>query len=714
MLKNIYSGAIYGISVWLIYGIIEGLFSIVLPWFIKPHYDYAALHWGFTAILFGIYSITGALVGGMCGLLLSILIKRIAVFQEVQPYLFFRAAIIISIILSFNANLVAETHLTHLSVLLSLIISLIFVIILVVSLCSNVWHKRIGFISSPWSVSLMLVGLIWIIKDLVYHYSYTAKFVSASGYIMAIFSISFVLHKILSTRRIARNITEEYGKSGRSLMVVSITVFLLIGLNYFLKQSPVGQVEDIKSYSQNNNQPNVILIVMDTVRADHMSLYGYERDTTPNLRKLAKEATLYTNSIASADMTLPTHASIFTGMYARRHGAHYDPWSGMAGGRPLSEKFRTLAEILSENSFATAGIVANIAFLTKTHNFAQGYEYYDYRARIPLLGETKPYYLRNQIRNVLSKYASPSASDLVYRRAEEINSEVFNLIDKIKQHETPFFFFINYMDAHEPYLPPPPFDALYPGKTNVKFTRARYRSLEKSVMKLERNITEDERDHLISQYDGGISYIDFRIGELIARLKETGKYENSLIIITSDHGEAFGERGLLGHGVSVYQDQIYVPLLIKYPGQSTGKEVDTFVSSVDLMPTILDLLGLEIPKDVQGISIIKPKVSQSRFVMSESFPYDKWLDWHERFDRIERAIFSGSFKLISSTAGKREFYNLSDDSYEKINLYDDNALSKSLEEQLNRWLDTVKAESFTPAKLDKSAIDRLKTLGYVK
>jgi arylsulfatase A-like enzyme len=714
MSKNIYTGAIYGISAWLIYGIIEGVFSIILPWVIKPHYEYAQLHWGFTAIVFGIYSITGAFVGGTCGLLLSILIKRIAIFRNIKPYFFLQAAIIISIIVSFNANLISVAQLTHMSVLLSLIISLIITALLIAGVCSDLWHKRIGFISNPWSVTFLLVGLMWIIKDFVYNYSYAVKFLSAFGYIVAIFSISFLVYKIVFTRRIAGKVGDGYGRSWKSLMFVSITVFLLIGLNYFLRQTPIGNLESLKSYSQNNDHPNIILIIMDTVRADHLSLYGYERDTTPYLRKLAKEATLYTNSIASADMTLPTHASIFTGMYARRHGAHYDSWSGSPRGRPLSGKFHTLAEILSENGYATAGVVANIAFLTKTHNLSQGFQYYDYRSRNLFLGETSSYYLRNFLQKVLSKYAPTAASDLIYRRADEINSEVFTLIEKIKQDEAPFFFFINYMDAHEPYLPPPPFDSFYPGKMNEKFTRARYRSLEKSVMKLERNITEAERSHLISQYDGGISYIDFQLGQLITRLKKTGKYENSLIIITSDHGETFGERGLVGHGVSVYQDQIYVPLLIKYPHQSTGKEIDNLVSSVDLMPTILDMLGVEIPKDVQGTSIIGPDLNPSRFVMSESFPYDGWLDWHERFDRIERAIFSGSFKLICSTAGKREFYNLSEDSYEKINLYNDNALSKPLEKQLNQWLDTVNTESSSPAKLDKSAIDRLKSLGYVR
>ena len=142
--------------------------------------------------------------------------------------------------------------------------------------------------------------------------------------------------------------------------------------------------------------------------------------------------------------------------------------------------------------------------------------------------------------------------------------------------------------------------------------------------------------------------------------------------------------------------------------------VGELVSLVDLMPTIIDVLGYEIPKGIQGQSLLEFAPGRSRELISESFPIDFLVDYHPRFDRIERAIFSGPYKFISSTSGKRELYNLSEDADEKENLYDaDNDVSKALEAQLNQWLNSVEAESSLPAKLDRDALDRLKALGYV-
>jgi len=278
----------------------------------------------------------------------------------------------------------------------------------------------------------------------------------------------------------------------------------------------------------------------------------------------------------------------------------------------------------------------------------------------------------------------------------------------------PFFLFINYMDAHTPYLPPHPFDTLYPGK-DEGFSWDDYPTFKKGVMALKRKITQKEHRHLVSQYDGGIASLDFHLGKLIARLKELGLYENSLIIITSDHGETFGERNLLGHGVSVYQDQVYVPLIIKYPNVNKKIVVNKFVSPIDIMPTILDVLGYEVPEYVQGLSLTKLESWNARTVIAESFPKGSLLTLPPGFNRVERAIFFWPFKFILSTAGKRELYDLSKDPDEKNNLYrPDDETSRRLEMSLNHWLKTVSAETGSPAKLNKETLDHLKALGYVQ
>ncbi|NIO20031.1 MAG: sulfatase-like hydrolase/transferase, partial [Candidatus Aenigmarchaeota archaeon] len=178
----------------------------------------------------------------------------------------------------------------------------------------------------------------------------------------------------------------------------------------------------------------------------------------------------------------------------------------------------------------------------------------------------------------------------------------FTLLDMVRDRRRPFFLFINYMDAHWPYIPPRPFDKLYPGKIK-RFTTERYGSLINVVLQQKRKMTKQEYSHLLSQYDGAITYIDFHIAKLTERLKKLGKYQNSIIIITSDHGEAFGERDLIGHGVSVYQDQIHIPLIIKYPNSREKAIVNKLVSLVDLMPTLLTVLDYEIPARNQGQSL---------------------------------------------------------------------------------------------------------------
>ena len=175
----------------------------------------------------------------------------------------------------------------------------------------------------------------------------------------------------------------------------------------------------------------------------------------------------------------------------------------------------------------------------------------------------------------------------------------------------------------------------------------------------------------------------------------------------------------MGHGNSVYQNLVHIPLLIKYPNINTRNINEEVVNSVDLMPTVLDVLAFEVPGNIQGQSLLKLEFEpgKSRNIISESFPNGYLISWHQRFNRVERAIFSDPYKLISSTAGKRELYNLSKDPNEMENLYKvDDDTSKGIEARLETWLKTTVAEGESSAsvKLDKGALDRLRTLGYVQ
>jgi arylsulfatase A-like enzyme len=713
--QNIYQGAIQGVRAWAVYALVECGFLSILPWIVQSHYDYIPLHWGFTILLSFLYLTSGLILGGMSGLCYGLAARRIPFLQKVQPIRFSQASGILILVFAFAINLIVQWfNEPTLHLLPPLFISLLLAIGLALSSISDIWFKRLLSLNNSWTISVLLLGLPWITHELLRNSTRVVQALSALGYVFVIFLISFGIQKIVQARQVSNSKVVLSSFQARSFLLPILALMFVLGISFFLRQEePRMGVWASKLSTQDLSHPNVVLIQMDAVRADHLSLYGYGRNNTPKLKEFSQEASLFKNAIAPGDMTLSSVASIFTGMYPRAHGAHYNV-PDYPFGRPLCDKFQTIAEILSKKGYFTMSVVANYAYISHHFGLDRGFQYHDQRAPVPFLGPVRFYSLRNLIRNILTRFASSSNYDQLYRRAEDINSEVFSLLQKVKENRSPFFLSVNYMDAHDPYIPPAPFDMIFPGKIK-DYDLAKYRKMAEKVLKLERKVTAEEYLHLVSQYDGGIAYIDFHIGKLIARLKEFGLYENCLIIITSDHGEVFGERDLIGHGISVYQDQIHVPLIIKYPNNRQSIVVNETVSLCDLMPTILDFLGFKIPGKVDGESLLRLNHNNSRKVISESFPKGLMIDWHMRFKRIERAIFSGSIKFVSSTAGKREVYDLAKDPDEKENLYDGNGgISKELEMKLNGWLKDVKEESGSTIQLGKGTLDRLKSLGYIK
>jgi arylsulfatase A-like enzyme len=442
-----------------------------------------------------------------------------------------------------------------------------------------------------------------------------------------------------------------------------------------------------------------------------MSVYGYERRNTPNLEKLAAESEVYTRAVAAGDMTLSTHGSLFTGLFPSSHHAHYAEETP-----PLAADFQTLAESLRDKGYFTAAVVSNFGFLGYDFGLDQGFTHYDASEPVtPLTGGFPAYCLRTAIRDAAARFAHHSLLDIRSRNAAQINQAVFKVLESSRENGRSPFLFINYMDAHWPYMPPPPFDKLYPGKDD-SFSTVRFNALRDDVNSGRRLSTETERAHLISQYDGGIAYLDAEVGKLLDYLKRTGMYDQALIMVTSDHGESFGERGVMEHGVSVYQDQVWVPLIVKYPKRNRKRVIEYPVSLVDVMPTVLDLLGFPIPAGVQGVSL-RAESSRARRVFAESFAYVEYMKLYPRFRRIERATYAGPRKLVVSTTGKRELYDLQTDPGERRNILQtgENATeARILEVELAQWLKTQgKAPGKTP-KMDSATLERLKSLGYVQ
>lgn len=400
-----------------------------------------------------------------------------------------------------------------------------------------------------------------------------------------------------------------------------------------------------------------------------------------------------------------------------QHGAHNDPpefWSG----RPLSNKFVTLTEILATNNFLTLGVISNYGLLGHGFGIPQGFNYYDSKIPLVFLKEINRNFLSSWIREILVPFFKPADYDVVYRNAETINKEVFKLLDDIGENDSqPFFLFVNYMDAHFPYIPPPPYDTRYSGKQEG-FDSKQYLELYQGIVEKKRGITKVEHDHLVSQYDGEIAYLDHYLGELFARLKEFDMFENTLIIITSDHGEVFGERDLIQHGMSVYQDQVYVPLLLKRPNSNKNDIVNQTVSSIDILPTVLNVLNIDMPlPNIRGKNLLDIDLDDNRYIVTESYPNGGLRQMHQRFMRIERAVISGSLKLIQSTADKHELYDLENDPNELNDLFDIRAAdAEQLTNQLSKWMEsnTRITNSQDNAELDPEVLTRLKALGYIQ
>jgi arylsulfatase len=232
------------------------------------------------------------------------------------------------------------------------------------------------------------------------------------------------------------------------------------------------------------------------------------------------------------------------------------------------------------------------------------------------------------------------------------------------------------------------------------------------VMAGARAVTPAEQRQMLSQYDGSIAYLDLQLARLISRLKDLGLFENTVIVVTSDHGEALGARDLLEHGTSLYQNQVHVPLIIKYPDQHRLRVVGSLVNQVDVMPTVLAALGLEVPKGVQGEKLQEAEKDSGRSVFSEFF-CQRDPSGHTP-KQTERAIFAGRMKLIVSAARADELYDLSRDPEEEQNLFHpDDDRATALAARLNDWVKAVPVR-VASSTVDKDLVRRLKALGYAQ
>ncbi len=407
--------------------------------------------------------------------------------------------------------------------------------------------------------------------------------------------------------------------------------------------------------------PDVILVSMDTTRADHLSTFGYARETSPNVTALAADALLFTQARSPAGWTLPAHASMLTGLYPSQHGAHLaGGWlSGQSiDGRrnvayPLAENRTTLAEALRDRGYETGGFVANFSYLYRDYGLAQGFARYDDAPG--LLLRVQPPVVR------VVRALRPGFCIKPYRTAREMNAAALAWLDGLP-HGRPAFLFLNYMEPHQPWMAEAPYDRWVWEQPQAR------RLVERDLYTHEvKHFTDEEIGFIRASYDGQIAAMDAALGELVTALKARGRWEDALVIVTADHGEMLGEHDTVGHmGRMLWEQLVHVPLVVKLPGAARprGRD-DRPVQLVDVVPTVLAQAGAPPIPGVQGEAL--PDVRHEIRAEEDINPF-LVSSYGAAYDRAVRVVYDGPYKLISTSRGERMLFDLAHDPDETQNL----------------------------------------------
>ena len=437
----------------------------------------------------------------------------------------------------------------------------------------------------------------------------------------------------------------------------------------------------LSSRSQAVDRPNLILISLDCVRADHLGAYGYERDTSPRIDELAADAMLFETAVSVSSYTHPTHMSMLTGLLPSIHGV--SRWK-----KPDSS-VAFLPELLAQAGYRTSGIVSG-PLLSQNFGFERGFD--DYR---------------------------------VFHDSTRANVLVDTALEMLERgHGQPQFFFLHFFDAHWPYWAPEDFTHRFgPRPTDASGL------LHKVRVQLPPESDQDILD-LINLYDGELAYLDSEVGRFLDGLKERGLYDSSLIILTADHGEAFYEHGYWEHGQTLYEEMIHIPMIVKWPEDHPIGRVETLVSQIDVFPTLLE--GAEVPFEGEARSLRlrleESGNSESREVTVE-VTWDPLADrgatmqvaWRgERLKYIASIAAPDVAQLYSSKIATEELYDLRADPKETRNLADElteetDAYRRTVQRYLARArrLRAERGDTGQDVTLDESTLERLRALGYI-
>jgi arylsulfatase A-like enzyme len=470
--------------------------------------------------------------------------------------------------------------------------------------------------------------------------------------------------------------------------------------------------------------PNIIVLLLDTARAQSFSGYGYTRPTSPHIDAIAAAGVVYEQAIASGCWSLPSQVSLLTGLFPSKHGAHELHLS-------YEHRYPMLPEVLREAGYHTLGISTN-SWMSDEFGVTHGFErylklwqYHHTRPAIPGPTAGVGAWLDKRLQRWYWRHIFPRRN-----RAQYVNRHIRTLI---AQTPEPFFLYAIYWDTHLPYAAQDPHAArwLPPGVTLSQGRRVNRDPLR--YMTDQTPMSDEDFAVLQAFYDGALASLDAELGALVTWLHQRGMLDRTMLIILSDHGENIGDHGLMSHAYSLHDTLIRVPLIVRYPEVfPPGQRVTHQIQLTDLFPTVLDVLGLDLPgvrQELQGVSLLASPTDApaGRLAYAELLaPHPSIAALNRRtgtpegtprpaFDRALRCLRTPTTKMIWASDGNHALYDLRQDPYETTNLVaTEPKLAAEYLDLLNAWHPPAGAPPMAPAPpMDPELRQRLRDLGYL-
>ena len=423
--------------------------------------------------------------------------------------------------------------------------------------------------------------------------------------------------------------------------------------------------------------PNVLLIILDTVRSLNLSLYGYHRPTTPRLEERARSGTRFARALSPAPWTLPSHATLFTGRETFELGTNWYV--------PLDDTTPTLAEVLRDRGWRTGGFVANLPYASRETGLARGFVRYEAQPVTLATLASAAILIRTITTNRPLRDALGWHRPFVAKTAPQVTAAFLRWVDQ--EPERPFFAFLNYYDAHRPYYPPEPYRSRFlPNGVELQ-PEARRRPADAPPW------TPEELEGSVASYDGAIAYLDDQIEALFRQLAARNLLDNTIVILSSDHGEEFAEHGMIDHGNSLYRPSLDIPLLIWSPGRvPAGAVFQTPVTIRDIPATVVDLLGITGEHAFPGRSLARfwtpgadttPEPIFAEVRLAPRLP-----EWYPSSKGDVLGVLEGGLRYIRNGDGVPEVYDFDRDPWERQNLAEDPSLQPWLQRVETR-LDSI-------------------------